>query len=126
MQSRTIAGVLLTVAAIATYVSGGAILVQALDKQSADAEQVRRAEISCREQLVQIGRVTPRENDEIEIIISGDGDEDIVDPRSALADATAVLAMCPGREILEACVGTNCGTNTPGPVRLTMRLGLVK
>lgn len=126
MQPRIIAGVLLTVAGLASFTAATGILLQGLDRQAAASEQVRKAEVSCREQLVQIGRVTPRANDQIEVVIAGQDNQDLADPRSALADATAMLAMCPGREILEACVGTTCGTDVPGPIRLTMVLGLIK
>jgi hypothetical protein len=127
MKPRTIIGTLLIVVGVGLFATGGLVLAQALDRNAADDDRIRRAEVSCREQLVRIGRVTPRENEEIELEISDTESEDgLRDPRSALADATAALAMCPGREILEACVGTTCGTSAPGPIRMTLRLGLIR
>lgn len=117
MKPRTIAGVLLLFSGFACYGAGGFILSEMLDRNGVAADQARRSEVACREQIVRLGRITPRENNAVEIEIT-----DVSDPRSALADATAALAMCPGRSIIEACIGTMCGT-APGPIRMVIKLG---
>lgn len=124
MQTRLIIGSLLTVAGLAAYVAATAVLFQAINRQDADTAQIQRAETSCREQIVKLGRMTPRANDILELEI---GDKDgLQDPRGALEDANAALAMCPGRNIVYSCLGTTCKGDVPGPITLILRLGVVK
>lgn len=127
MQPRIITGTLLTIAGLACYGAATAVLFQALDRQDRDYAQIQRAERSCREQLVQLGRMTPRPNDVIEIEITNKDDPNgLSDPRAALADVTAALAMCPGRTLIDACIGTGCDDGVPTPNRMTFRLGVLK
>lgn len=111
MKSFTIIGIVLAVAGVGLYASTGMVLSNALNRKSIQEDASRRSEIACREQLVRLGRVTPQQNNVIELAIS----EIKGDPRAALADVTSALAMCPGRELVEACLGTGCGTAPSTP-----------
>ena len=127
MQTRTILGILLIVAGISFYASAGAVMVQTLDRSAEAEEQINRADTSCRQQIVRLGRLVPLPDDQIRIEIEDpDNPDGLRDPRRTLADATAALAMCTGREILSACIGTTCDTDVPGPIRMTLVLGRVK
>ena len=122
MKVRTILGILMTVVGVGFYGAGYVVLSQSLDKQRAQEETLRRTEAACREQLVKLGRVTPSTGGVVEV----DFGEVKGDPRRALADVTAALAMCPGRALVDTCLGVGCGTvaGAPGAIRLTVRLSL--
>jgi len=127
MQTRAIIGVLLILAGILFSTAGGFVLVQALDRQASLESQVQRSDTACRAQLVRLGRITPLPNNQIQIDIEETNDPDgLKDPRRTLADATAALAMCPNREIVSACLGTTCGSEVAGPIRMTLVLGVMK
>lgn len=126
MQTRTILGALLIFAGVCFYATSAAVMVQALDRRSEAEVQIERADTSCRSQIVRLGRLVPMPDNQIQLEITEDTPEGLKDPRKTLADATAALAMCTGREIVAACLGTTCGTDVPGPVRMTITLGLVK
>ena len=129
MQIRAIIGIVLTLAGIASFGAGGVVLKRGLDDQASNSARITRSDVACREQLVQLGQVIPRENDMIEVRIGDPDNEDgLADPRAALADVTAALAMCPGRELVDACIGVGCGEGDVdiGPISLNMRLGLVR
>lgn len=119
MKPRTLSGLVLTLAGIGCFVAGSFVLANGIDRQRVQEEQGRRADVACREQLVRLGRFTPGTTSyEVDM-------GEVKDPRRALADATAALAMCPGREITEACLGVNCGPGgAPGPVRMVVKLGV--
>ena len=121
MKPRSIAGLILLFAGIGCYAASGLVMVQALEKQASNDDGLRRTEIACREQLVKLGRVQPRENNLIEV----DFGEVKGDPRRLLGDVTAALAMCPGRNLQDVCLGTGCASQTPGGgVKMTVKLGL--
>ncbi len=122
MKPRTIVGIVLMLAGFGFFGAGGLVLTTALDRKAAQDDTVRRTEAACREQLVKFGRVTPRENNVVEI----DFGEVKGDPRRTLADATAALAMCPGRFLQDACLGVACSASpgAPGAIHMTVRLAL--
>lgn len=129
MQIRAIVGVVLALAGVASFGVGTMVMVRGLDDQASNAARIARSDMSCREQLVQLGQVFPQADDVIEVRISDAGTPDgINDPRAALADITAALAMCPGRELVDACIGVGCGEGDGeiGPISMNMRLGLVR
>lgn len=110
MKSYTIGGIVLAIGGVGLYVATGLVLANALDRKAIQDDAARRSEIACREQLVRLGRVVPGANNTLEFTIA----EVRGDPRIALADVTSALAMCPGRELVEACIGTGCGpSGTP-------------
>lgn len=118
MKPRVIVGTLLTFAGMAFFAAGGVVLSSGIDRQRIQDAQLKQSETSCREQLVRLGRLTPLTNNVYEVEVS-----DVRDPRKALADASAALAMCPGRDLTESCLGVNCTANgVPGPMRLVFRL----
>lgn len=123
MKPRTIIGIVLALGGFACYGASAMVLTAAIDRKASQDETLRRTELACREQLVKFGRVTPRENNVVEI----DFGEVKGDPRRALADVTASLAMCPGRYLQDSCLGVGCSSGTnggPGAIHLTVRLGL--
>lgn len=127
MQTRAIIGLLLVVAGILFFGAGGYVLYQALDRQSNLEAQIQRADASCRTQLVRLGRITPLPDNQIQLDIEQTDDEaGLQDPRRTLGDATAALAMCPNREIVSACLGTTCGSEIAGPVRMSIVLGIIE
>ncbi|AOG02964.1 hypothetical protein [Bosea sp. RAC05] len=122
MKVRTLSGIILGLAGVGMFAAGGAVLSQALDRDRANEDLSRRAELACRTELVKFARVTPAGN-----IYELDFGEVRDDPRQALADATTALAACPTRTIIDMCLGAACNpTGGQGPVRLTMRLGSIR
>jgi len=122
MKPRTIAGIVLALSGIGMHGAAGLVMMTALDKKAATDDVLRRTEASCREQLVKLGRLQPRENGVLDLEMG----EVKGDPRMSLADATSTLAMCPGRHIQDVCLGVAC-SGIPGPgggVHLTVRLAL--
>jgi hypothetical protein len=122
MKPRSLAGFVLLVAGLVCYGASGFVLVHALERQALTEDGLRKTEVACREQLVKLGRIQPREANAVEI----DFGEVKGDPRRLLADVTAALAMCPGRNLQEVCLGVGCASqNAPnGAIRMTVRLGL--
>ena len=122
MKLRTLCGIILGLSGIGMFVAGGAVLSQALDRDRANEDLARRAELACRTELVKFARVTPAGN-----IYELDFGEVRDDPKKALGDATTVLAACPTRTITELCLGAACNASGgTGPVRLTVRLAPLK
>lgn len=121
MKPRSIAGLVLFLAGLACYGGTGLVLVHALERQNAVEEGLRKTEVACREQLIKLGTLQPKENAyEIDLgEVKGD-------PRKYLGDITAALAMCPGRYLQDVCLGVGCAsTRAPaGAVKMTARLGL--
>ena len=124
MKSYTIGGVVLAIAGFALYTATGLVMGNALDRKNNQEDAARRSEIACREQLVRMGKITPGENNVLELSIP----EIKGDPRIALADVTSALAMCPGRELVDACIGVACGPagTVSANVQLRARFAPVK
>lgn len=122
MKIRTLCGIILGLSGLGMFAAGSAVLSQALDRDRANEDLARRAELACRTELVKFARVTPAGN-----IYELDFGEVSDDPKKALADATTALAACPTRMITDLCLGAACNpTGGTGPVRLTIRLGPMK
>jgi len=122
MKPRSIAGLILLLAGLSCYGATGFVFLHAMEQKGAAEEALRKTEVACREQLVKLGRLQPRENNAVEL----DFGEVKGDPRRMLADVTAALAMCPGRHLQDVCLGVGCPSQNaqPGAIRMTVRLGL--
>jgi hypothetical protein len=125
MKSYTIAGAMCILAGIAFYAIGGLVLQKSLEVRNVNAEAFKTAESACKKQALALGG---KIDAEAGTILRVDFD-DIADPRRALEDATALLAMCQYRVISDACLGVGCGSTGPTPsntVRMTIKLSEAK
>ena len=48
---------------------------------------------------------------------------EVKEPRTTLADITAIAALCPFQPMIEACLGTTCRTPETALPRAFVRLG---
>ena len=105
MRSFTLVGTFLILGGLACFGSGGAVLYQALDQSTVQKERLDKLNASCKENVFKFTHhFAPKDDGSVRVDF-----EDVKDPRVALGDATAVLALCPNRRITEACFGAGCG-----------------
>jgi len=128
MKIRSVIGILLTLAGIFMYAAGYSMLNAAIDKKAAAEEATNRSVAECQAAIKRIlATSSPSGPGSMETgtdkSITLDFGDVKDDPRRALADVTAVLAVCPTRVATELCLGTGCGrTGVLGPVKLTVKL----
>lgn len=125
MKSYVASGMTLLMVGVVSYGLASLIFFKALDKQRADDEKIARIEQSCRDQILKFGKVQPGADGVLEIDMG-----EVKDPRKAMGDASAVLAMCPTKKILSACMGISCSAPVQGmlnpPVKMILKLGNLK
>lgn len=112
MKARTAIGVVMMLSSTVFFAGGGYIIVSALDMHEREAREKAATDSQCVDLINTLPSVTVTQTGgDLQAVM-----RDVKDPRKALSDATVAAMMCPGRKLVEVCLGDKCAGATDSTV----------
>lgn len=110
MRARTIAGIVLTLAAFAQMTLAGYLVMGVEDIEARVDAAWEKADDLCRESLGQVGELTASDaRVEVRRLVREDEDWRVV-----MMDASSAISFCTTRQMISFCMGRACALSQAG------------
>lgn len=120
MKIRTAYGLGLLAASIVFFSLGGMILASAVDEGARSERQRDATDRQCLSILKSIPGAEVTDTGDLSVLVKS-----VVDPRKAIDDMTTAVLVCPGRRLVDPCIGDRCqGSQDKVIMRFKLRKAL--
>lgn len=117
MKIKTAYGLGLLTASFAFFATGAVVLTSAVDEQARSERQREATDRQCLSLLGSIPGAEVTGSDDVTVLV-----RNVTDPRRALDDMSTAVLVCPGRRIVDPCIGDRCqGSQDKVIMRFKMR-----